>query len=332
MNDNKGYYWLDDFGGVNGPDQWSRLQELWSRNVISNETELCAMGEKDWVKYKAILNPSKPISEANQRLQPETDEIGTNRKPSPLSHMYQENPHRDSPTPSLTKLKISLVVCSTLALLFVSTCIWLLFGNSRNLSTVLPDVLKVPLELNIEGSVFIVTKGKDNVKLGLVPILACESHALHECLTRAANVCAGCADIIDFSKPLPDNYFINEYTNCVVAMLNMIDIQRESIWKNIHKKIKTQNSVRPQILSSVMTDADGKFKLSLKSKHKCSLLAFSERQVVNKTEQYLWIIPLTSESTQNVIMSNHNMIIDLDKFLFFIRKQERLPIFDHLYR
>lgn len=52
MNDKKKYYWLDEFGGVNGPDEWPRLQELRSQNMISDEAEICVVGDKNWLPYR----------------------------------------------------------------------------------------------------------------------------------------------------------------------------------------------------------------------------------------------------------------------------------------
>lgn len=327
MNNDKEYYWLDEFSGVNGPDQWSRLQELWSRNVISNETEICAVDGKNWVKYKTALNSSKPVPDANQRLLLEPDGIGTGRQPPSRSQISKENPRKKSPTPSLTKLKISLVVCSTLALLFGITCIWLIYKKSKNSNMNIPAVSNKMLNLNIEGSVFIVTKDDSIVKMSLVPIKVCESHVLHECLIQVANNIVGCDYIRDYSKPYGD-FLFNEYTNCFVKLINMRDVERKSAWENFHKKINTSWLATPTALSFAWTDADGKFKMTVKSQNKCSLIAISARKPYHKIQRQLWVIPLTSEPNQTIILSYHNMMTNLDHLLHLIQLREGLPSFN----
>ncbi|MFA7174107.1 MAG: hypothetical protein WC340_12000 [Kiritimatiellia bacterium] len=80
VDNEKEYYWLDEFGGVNGPDLWSSLQELRVQNVISDDTEICAVGDKIWTTYKNPFGSPKSSSEGNKNLDNELVEVSSVRQ------------------------------------------------------------------------------------------------------------------------------------------------------------------------------------------------------------------------------------------------------------
>ena len=86
-------------------------------------------------------------------------------------------------------------------------------------------------------------------------------------------------------------------------------------------------SVPPTIsIRLPLIDAHGNYKMSTERIGKCSLVAFAERQVFDATEQYFWVIPLSSEARQTIILSNHNMIGDFDTLLDVIQRGENWPL------
>lgn len=332
MDDNKKYYWLDEFGGVNGPGTWPWLQELWSQNIISNETEICVFGEKDWVPYKTTLSSSTPASDCNQHFHLETAGTSTIRKTSPKKNKAKEEPIMvKTKRRSSSKLKISLVVSSAFALLLGITFIWILHVHSRNSRQLITELFKQEKAISIEGSVFIATVGGTNVKLGLVPILICESHNLYTILTMGAR--SGIDSSFNRGACMQqDNFIIEDYQNCVLKLANLNYTQKEKAWNEFIRGFNSGWIIMksgwiinpPQIINAVLTDADGKFNIQTKTREKCSLIAIGKRDVFGEKEKYLWIVPLTSEPKQAVMLSNHNLITDFDDFFSVISRGEEL--------
>jgi len=328
MDNAKEYYWFDNFGGVNGPDRWSRLQELRAQNIISDETELCVVGDKDWLPYKINLGLSEPASECSKNSPFETTETGAVRKPLTIHKTKKRNlqekvsePAKLPPAPP-SKLKRNLVICSAVVLLVGIACIYLFRGDSIILSMGIPGLFSRPIDLNVEGSVFIVTKNGNNIKLGLVPIKVCESHALYIPVTLRAR-CAIEDFVFDLSKERI-NPLLADYKSCVLKLEYLDDAEKERAWWRFLKMIKTDPFATPQGIKAVLTDADGKFKFHVVTREKCVLVATGKRTVFDQTEKYLWIVPLTLESQQTVILSNHNMVNNFDDLLSLIYREEKL--------
>ena len=65
----------------------------------------------------------------------------------------------------------------------------------------------------------------------------------------------------------------------------------------------------PQGITTTITDAEGKFTLKLPKPGRYALAARAERSVINKTEEYYWLVWINAdENTQKtIILSNDNL-------------------------
>jgi len=98
----KEYYWIDSFGGLNGPVQLSGLKELCQQTIISGDTEICAVGTKSWHPYRTISETADPISERSP-VQNETKESAACPKPASLDRLNEEvRQHTTPKTPIYT--------------------------------------------------------------------------------------------------------------------------------------------------------------------------------------------------------------------------------------
>ena len=342
MNDDNVYYWLDSFGGINGPELRSRLQELHRQNVISDNTEVCILGSNQWLPYKTISSAVISVSECNQQSDHEAKETGS------IRHQFstnQSNKENNQPKVSfLSKRKTVLVVLSVLALLGCFLFVRLLFFMWLNCDSILSLIARTPKEMkqsyniDLDGSVFVVTKNGHNFKLGLVAVRVCESRRLSQDLIRDTHA--------DIERHYPmewstsDEYMRSEHAAHVNILETMSPASKQVSWEKVLRHIKERSAALPPAVSVALTDADGKFnmsvpptvceplplidaagnyKMSARRVGKCSLVAFAERQVFDKTERYLWIIPLSAESKQTIMLSNHNMISDFDDLFAMIR-------------
>jgi len=65
VKDEKEYYWIDSLGGINSPVPYSRLQEYYQQGLISDETEICVVGDKRWSSYKTVPESQKTVVPVN---------------------------------------------------------------------------------------------------------------------------------------------------------------------------------------------------------------------------------------------------------------------------
>ena len=187
----------------------------------------------------------------------------------------------------------------------------------------------------LEGSVFIVTKGRENVKLGLVTV------NLHDAKTARASVRSFlvqletqandvrveatplalsvqklCAD----AKPIADEYDARP----TASIRGRLEAKREEINKvtrDFNNKIEPLNrqvrnyerlcyeAIR-QPLASVKTDADGKFRVEMPRNGEFIITASTSRAVGNRSEEYIWVMSVSLEGKQRaqIFLSNDNMM------------------------
>jgi len=126
-------------------------------------------------------------------------------------------------------------------------------------------------DANVSGQCFIVTKGGDNVKLGLITIAIYDPKTTNAFYSYALDweivVAKGQNSLLSSSDP-----------NARELSDSLDDVKYDG-YKNL-----------PEPLYSVKTDADGKFILKKLPKDDFRLFAIGSRKVGSNTEHYVWVI------------------------------------------
>ncbi|MCX5815129.1 MAG: hypothetical protein NTX75_02655, partial [Proteobacteria bacterium] len=192
-------------------------------------------------------------------------------------------------------------------------------------------------ECQLEGEAFIVTKGRQNVRLGLVEVRAIPEKEILEFVEKKKATA---------KEELPK--IKSEYENCKKNLDAAWSVQRaiqkkcleghsleecESAIKQ-HPKAKAASSKRwteysnalekyayyyrgdflfdniPEGIAKVKTDADGKFAIMLKQDSKYALIARADRKIYNNTEKYYWFVWVNTEKykTKKIFLSNDNLL------------------------
>lgn len=184
--------------------------------------------------------------------------------------------------------------------------------------------------VNISGQVFVVTKGRENIKLALVEVAAIPEKELAqyiksqhdrgleqqkllmpelESVEKEARAAAAAAERAEkeFNKPGLSEKRADDYFNSQKIM-----DQKNSSSRKIKNKFDYFDSAEyyfeklPAQLVVSKTDADGKFTLPLPA-GKYALAAKSSRDAFGKTENYYWLVWVdTSSPNHSLMLSNDN--------------------------
>lgn len=199
---------------------------------------------------------------------------------------------------------------------------------------------KLVEKVNITGQVFVVTKGRENIKLALVDVVAIPEKELSqyiksqhdkgieqqtaifprlELAKKAASAAA-----VAYNKCAADYLMVN-YDYCQKATISG-NMEVPYIWILKDKKYekaaayeKTREEILyydcgghyfeklPMQVAASKTDADGKFNLSLPH-GKYALAAKSSRDASGTTENYYWLVWVdTTSPNHSVMLSNDNL-------------------------
>lgn len=189
-----------------------------------------------------------------------------------------------------------------------------------------------PSESDVSGQVFIVTKGGQNYKLGLVEVKVIPEDPLKPYIQSKLDTAKRqLADLAPITKNLKREYDQASEERDSIYQLYLEHILSDSYEKRYDKakdvvEDKMQSyltSLRklgsyidapfffddlPRSIQKGKTDADGKFSFKLKP-GRYAIVASASRQVVDDTEKYYWIVWLTVASGQEnkVTLSNDNL-------------------------
>lgn len=188
---------------------------------------------------------------------------------------------------------------------------------------------KLAEKVSLTGQIFVVTKGRENIKLALVEVAAIPEKDMMQHLN------AKYSNRLEQLKPLTpnlelvkkeadaakvdlDNAFAvaGEYLTPEQASktdkLEDIALSKKGIYITIRNQVAYLDSVKyyfeklPAQLVASKTDADGKFTLTLPT-GKYALAAKSSRDVFGTTENYYWLVWVdTSAPSHSVMLSNDN--------------------------
>lgn len=202
-----------------------------------------------------------------------------------------------------------------------------------------PSLAAPQAKLNISGQVFVVTQGKENIKLALVEVGAIPEKDITQYLsTKHSNGLEQQKALMPelesakkeaVTASTEANKAEKEFTSREVKVFTQEDVDA---WKNAertkgiagakkstYKKIKDKYDYfdsteyylylekLPNPMAISKTDADGKFTLSLPP-GKYAFAATSSRKVFKDTEYYYWLVLVdTSSPNQSLMLSNDNL-------------------------
>jgi hypothetical protein len=185
----------------------------------------------------------------------------------------------------------------------------------------------------INGDVFIVTKGGENFKLGLVTVKAIPAEQIREHIrvkTEKADAetanwkpkVAQCEDEQRQAKNDMDRAERVAFAEFSTRAKKQWDAATDRWSKTADRGLKMLGEYAPyhagayyfqglpNEIANAKSDADGKFALRLRLNEKFALAAEATRDVGQRTEKYYWLLWVTLDgaASKRVMLSNDNMI------------------------
>ena len=195
----------------------------------------------------------------------------------------------------------------------------------------------------INGQVFVVTKGRENVKMGLVHIHAVSAEQLAPIAAELLKTCKQ-ADLKErqaLAEQLADLAALRQFETELGALqpvgLNLPEFRawreesaqrRSSVAARDTESTDSAATLERRIASlfarlpaaAGKTDADGRFNLKLKSSGKVWLLAQAERTTGKDTERYFWAHAVKDGRDTNPVLLSNDSLVErgLQGFLDFL--------------
>ena len=206
----------------------------------------------------------------------------------------------------------------------------------------------------VSGQVFVVTKGRENVKMGLVHIHAVTAEQLAPIAAELLKTCKQ-ADLKErqaLAEQVADLAALRQFETELGALqpvgLNLPEFrawQEESAQRRSSGAARDTESTDSEALllraflfdrlpvAEGKTDADGRFNLNLKSSPKVWLLAQAERTTGKDTERYFWAHAVKDGRDTNPVLLSNDSLVErgLQGFLDFLadnstETQQPLPL------
>ena len=203
----------------------------------------------------------------------------------------------------------------------------------------------------LDGDVFIVTQGAENLKLGLVEVKVLPYEETKKCIAQtraqaegklaelkpkleAARKALASTQARERAGDAETHAALQQMANVGVdedrftAASNDFDaahhrwgVAREAVRAAISAVSELEEQARswnsgalyfaslPSPVTSVKTDADGKFSIPLDRKATVVLAAYATRRVVDKIENYYWLVTvsLDGQASKRIFLSNDNL-------------------------
>lgn len=165
-------------------------------------------------------------------------------------------------------------------------------------------------ETTLNGEVFIVTKGADNIKLGGIEVAAVPEHLMMGSIE-------GAKPRVDKASKEVDDYM----KSCVADVKKSVAGGGNEGWQQDLKDCENKTldllanlpnpyfDALPTSVAKTTTDANGKFSLKVPASRKYILAARGSRLITNRTEKYYWLIKVdAAKDTQQIVLSNNNQV------------------------
>lgn len=199
-------------------------------------------------------------------------------------------------------------------------------ANMTTLSNPVPNSVPItPAKINVSGEMYIITNGRENIKLASVVICAVsENNILNWLKLKQSNAIPQIQKArvkenelreklaqIDKSSvnTSSDDYYTQKYNRDmerinVESNLRMAQINTY-YWQSPEYYLKGLN----QCEVSTKTDSDGKFTLELPASKKYSLSAETSRRVFKSSETYWWLFWIDpTNQNQKITFNNDNLM------------------------
>jgi len=192
------------------------------------------------------------------------------------------------------------------------------------------EILRNPPEEVLEGEVFIVTKGGQNYKLGLVEIMVFPLDQIKGLMAvRDQQSKEAYSSTIESVRKAYENRedkwqilqkAYHDYSTESEQRLSQAKRDWEDAKYQENKVIEQNEYYRsgefyfamlPEPIMTTKTNSDGRFKLRLSTKEQFAIMARGQRQVGVETDKYFWAIQtsLNGHSLNSIQLSNDNMTI-----------------------
>ena len=176
----------------------------------------------------------------------------------------------------------------------------------------------------LTGQVFIVTRGRDNVKLALVDIVLIEERLILQHIKEKSE--SGSAKkqalLPNFTK-IKEDYGAAKNLHEIATKERRPFKETQELFKDVLANARKYDEAKAEInrydspeyyfdsippgLVTTKTDADGRFSMSL-PKGRFALAANTNRRVGSDTEQYYWLVWVETASPEiSVMLSNDNL-------------------------
>lgn len=259
-------YFLHITGKQEGPFSLEELRDNWRKRHALGITRETPYWQKG-------LSEWLPLSEIEDTLEP---------------LRAASNLRQPQATPKAKK-QTNLLVTALIAAAIVTVGIYFFFLRKGEL----------------EGEVFIVTKGGQNYKLGLVTVSLLSLDDLKRGKAEAAAEIEKLEHLREFviaereaGRGIAD--LIEEIgADSYISFLEKIDsIESEKYFSHL-----------PNPIYTTQTNSDGKFSLPLPIRGDFALSATSSRNVGNSTERYYWLLKVSMEGAnkKRIMLSNNNL-------------------------
>ena len=301
------FYYTDQAGEVVGPVSRAQLQQFVDADVLPPTTQVCYEGSQEWQPIAAyIQRTTKPATKAQPILS----------QKAPLQKAVISAPTSASP--------MKLFVAVFVAIVVAGGCLvggWYFFERKGELS----------------GEAFIVTKGGQNYKLGLVPIalysletlkphLDQKTQEAQSELTRLKPLLQAAKSDMDAKhnakRTAFDAYLRVNYSdpnkNALDAAHKEAGKQWETATSAYYSLLGQQSrlvsgafyfSGLPEPLAKTQTNSDGRFTIEMPTKGKFAVAANAHRSVGDSTERYYWLISIALDGAakKTTMLSNNNL-------------------------
>lgn len=156
----------------------------------------------------------------------------------------------------------------------------------------------------VGGQIFIVTKGGQNIKLGLVTVGAIKAEKLtswvketQDAVDKRIQKAKGLAEKAEAATDEDEKSRLYG-----MASSELSPLAGEELGKTLTKGLPA-----PDV--STKSDADGRFVLELPRGEKFALVAQASRMAGDETEHYFWLVwtPLEETARKNIMLSNDNL-------------------------
>lgn len=188
----------------------------------------------------------------------------------------------------------------------------------------------------LAGEVFIVTKGGQNFKLGLVEIRAIPESDIKPFISQKLKDAEAQRPTLEEAVTEAERRYKQAKANARAAANDYLNADLEDRMSSLNTRFSREDGARekldalndaegklaylsapefffdglPQGVASARTNADGKFTLTVPRSGKYALAARAQREVFGSTEFYYWMVWVEADSATKVTLGNTNLMVE----------------------